>query len=435
MVMGELSTVANRRAMVAVLMLMTPGIALAISPDRCSLTPGFHPNGGVVMLATPTGDTIHAGPGDLKQGEGAGHAGNGQRITIFGQRFTIQKIGGPESAGLESATGAVLVPWDYDASCQPVPWARSALWLKSTDTLLLSVRLRDHAHWAGGIPTFDVTGVSQSVYSGLWWQARPTYTSVGADSTTPVNSPAELFEFLSRLPTTAEVLTGDEQVLDAINSWAFDHPEIISRAPAAGRLEGLRRRVRTARFMTQPLPFLGTWRLEIRVRSGGQAVRWLRTASEPFLPWTGPASHSATDASGPDGFKVQFNLALTEPTLPIEFDYHTSSWGWEVASRSPATERHWKFRMKMEEFEPLRDSVPEIATLIGEYVSLWKSRWVEGEEEWLTGEILRLTDDRFVLRIQWDTDGDNKPDLVITGERISAVTAPEPASESKYQRW
>src|SRR5262245_6125704 len=57
---------------------------------RCSLTPGFHPGHGerlVLLLARPLTDTVHAGPGDMELGEGAGHAGNGQRIRIYGQRF------------------------------------------------------------------------------------------------------------------------------------------------------------------------------------------------------------------------------------------------------------------------------------------------------------------------------------------------------------
>src|SRR5688572_8236897 len=56
--------------------------ALPSHTSRCSLMPGFFPEHGVIMLGTPGLDTLRAGVGDLRQGEGPGHSGNGRRNEV-----------------------------------------------------------------------------------------------------------------------------------------------------------------------------------------------------------------------------------------------------------------------------------------------------------------------------------------------------------------
>ncbi len=409
-------------------------VALALSasagttPERCSLTPGFHPrleNGGTVMLAIPTADTLRAGAGTLRLGEGGGHSGPGRREVIYGQRFQVFRSTLERYGLIDDTIHAVLVPWDYDAGCEPVPWSRSAHWLSSTDTLLVSATRRDTAHWAGGIPTYDVTAVPQSVYDG---RHQPNqYTWVKVDTTVPLNTPQELLEMLTRLPRSADLLTGDERVLDAIHAWALTHPEIAERNPSSEMIANARRRVRVAQLMSQTVPFTGTWELKIRTRSGREVTHWLRTMERP----TGASGY---EPEGPSGFGLAFNLASTEDELPAVRQY-IGNWGFTIASRSPDRERHWRFRIEPEEFRNLAALQPELDSLRAERVESWRERWIVGEREPMLGEIALTSDGGALLRIAWDTDDDGKDDLVVTGRLVSRVTLEEPPEARGFQRW
>ena len=417
---------------------LLPGSIHGLPTIRCSLVPGFHPGHGerlVLMLARPLQDTLHAGPGDIEQGEGEGHSGNGQRGRIYGQRFEVARSGGLGATGLNEMSQAVLVPWDYDAACRPVPWARSARWSQATDTVLYAVPRRETKDWGNGIPTFDISPVSQSIYSGQSWQADGFEFEIRPDTTTPVSTPVELFDFLIRAPRSDQVLSGDERALDEINAWAFANPEVASRRPIAPWLDGIRTRLRTAQLMTQPVPFLGTWRVTLRLRSGREVVRYFRTEDKPFIPWNEGSARVSTAASGPDGLHILFNWAAAEQALPTEYQHEPAHWGMNVASRSPSTERHWKFAIIPEEFGTLGNDIPEVKQLIGEYYKRVLADSVFREHDVLHGEIVLLAGDHAVLRIGWDADGDGKDDMVMTGERVSRVTAPEPASWPKFQRW
>lgn len=396
----------------------------AVSP-RCSLTPGFHPKlegDGDVLLVMPREDTAAAGPGLMEVGQGPGHAGNGVRSAIHGQVFEL--LGHARTAPEQPAASAVvLVPWDYDASCQPVPWSRSALWMRSTDTLLVSVTRRDRWHWAGVIPTYDVTALPQSIYSGRWseaigWRAGPI------DSTTPVNSPRELLEVLRRLPSSSDVLRGDEVALDGLHEWALAHPIIAGRRPASTMVTAVRQRTRVAQLMAGPVPFRGTWQLEIQGRNGLALTRWLRTESVPFVP-------KGYGEEGPFGFEVLYNVASSAAALPDTFRYG-KNWGITVWSRHPGTERHWRFTMPIEEFE---GTDPRLDSLLAERSRQWKDRWREGVEEPVTGEIALTGEAGARLRITWDVDHDGRPDITIDGVRTSSATLAEPMSARQFQRW
>lgn len=399
--------------------------------SRCSLVRGFFPGDGptsALFLAIPTPDTVWAGPGQVAQGQGGGHSGNGIRSEIFGQRYRVVGAAGQGVADLPGTPPEViLVPWDYDASCQNVPWARSARWRATNDTVLIRAERRGAAHWAGGVPTFDVTAIPQSVYSGERWQALGTrmHFMSTADSsvlTLPVNSASELFEFLSRRPPAGALSTGDESVLDAMQVWALRNDAIARREPSRSMLVSLRARVRTARLMSVPVPMRGTWRLTIRLRSGQELTQWMRTSDLPLVPWT---SIKDDDWPGPSGYELRYQMALIPDTLPEAYRIE-SNWPLTIATRAPSAERAWRFKMELQEFVLGHPEVPELKSLFDEWFTrmgpIWRAR---NYAEELKGEIALTPDGGAVLRIGWDSNGDGVDDVVVRGERVSMEVAPQ----------
>jgi hypothetical protein len=130
---------------------------------RCSPTRGFWAGqapDAAFFLAVPMSDTVLAGAGDLQLGRGGGHTGPGVRAQIFGQRVRVIAVSG--AGATEVAREVVLVPWDFDAACYPVPWASSARWLTGSDTVLIRARRRGAAHRGASVEAYDVTMVTSS---------------------------------------------------------------------------------------------------------------------------------------------------------------------------------------------------------------------------------------------------------------------------------
>ncbi|MEZ4379680.1 MAG: hypothetical protein R3B35_15495 [Gemmatimonadales bacterium] len=405
-------------------------LAMPSMTGRCSLVPGFFPGRGpesVLFLAVPTPDTLKAGPGAVVQGEGGGHSGNGRREAIYGQRYRVVRAAG---RGLLDSPAAppevVLVPWDYDAGCAPVPWARTARWMMTDDTVLIRADRRDPEDWAGEVPTFDVTAVPQAVYTGERWQAlgeRLLY-SAEADSGTPpppVNSPEELFEFLLRLPDPDAIRRGDETVLDTIQTWAFRHDSIARHQPARRMLAALRVDVRTARLMRAPVPMRGTWRLRIELRSGTELTLWLRTEERPFAPddraWP-------DDLPGPTGYKLDFQFASGGSTPP-EVEWVPGTWYLTIETSDPESERAWRFGMEFAEFLSTHPESAALKSLHHAWVERMRPLWSAGKGfDELPGQIALTPNGGAVLRIGWDSDGDGLDDVVVRGERVSMEVVP-----------
>jgi hypothetical protein len=112
--------------------------------------------------ATPIHDTVLAGAGDMQFVQAPGHFGPGTARAIYGQRVRVNRLTARARAALpEGVREVLLVPWDYGADCRPVPWSRSAGWLPDTLTGVFAATLRAREHWAGDLPTLDITPFAQ----------------------------------------------------------------------------------------------------------------------------------------------------------------------------------------------------------------------------------------------------------------------------------
>lgn len=122
-----------------------------------------------LLLGRASPDTLVAGEGRvIAHRHPLLHA---EHPTVFGQRVRLQRVAGANSASLATAISthgfvdAVLVPWDYDASCSPWFWSGSALWTTPGLTALYVATLRPDSLSVAGQPTFDVYFAALRTYA------------------------------------------------------------------------------------------------------------------------------------------------------------------------------------------------------------------------------------------------------------------------------
>jgi len=86
----------------------------------------------------------------------------GSARAIYGQRVRIDQLGERARRALPPGVrDVVLVPWAYGPDCRPLPWSRSARWVTDTRSGVFAAQLRPREHWAGDVPTFDITPFNQ----------------------------------------------------------------------------------------------------------------------------------------------------------------------------------------------------------------------------------------------------------------------------------
>ena len=185
----------------------------------------------VRFIGTATGDTLLAGPGDVLKPDVGGR--------IHGQVFRVERADSVLTSALGGAvdpgrTEVVLVPWNYDASCQRFPWISSARWAPLGLRGLYRGQLRQRAHWVGNRPTFDVT-------DGLPYPPRPTVQAEASTSASrdtgmyrPITLTAdEMLGLYEALPLRECVgLAADARVaLEPFHRWLREQPELARSFP------------------------------------------------------------------------------------------------------------------------------------------------------------------------------------------------------------
>jgi hypothetical protein len=254
-------------------------LALAREADACSMIYAmrlhFWPN-AAMMIAAPTSDSIFAGPGKVKMSLHSGHNGPVYPREIYGQVMRVDSATGP---GARSSSRVVLVPWDYDPGCTPAPWGNSFLWRRLGARGLYTATLRDSAHWAAGLPTYDVFLPETQPYTD-----RPGGGgAISVVSSPGLMTPEELFGVARGFRT----VTTRKEVEDADTAmffWAELHPSIAKRSPLAEALSFAgydRWRIRDV-----VLPTRGTYRVTYTL--GQEKVTfYARTDAKPNDFWDG----------------------------------------------------------------------------------------------------------------------------------------------------
>lgn len=213
----------------------------------CSIIPvaTFRDGSISYFVATAKADTVFAGPGQVRPSIEGGHWGPASNRAIYGQIVTIHRLEGANAADAESAFAgqgsreAVVVPWDYDPACQPVPWARSARWVTNPLPGFYRARLRASVEWIDGRPTYDAFHADIEPYPhGKYFERG--YRNTDSAQAPGALTASEYFDLYSALPDLAEARCDPEGALARLVEWEARHPDQARRFPATRVLRSAR---------------------------------------------------------------------------------------------------------------------------------------------------------------------------------------------------
>jgi hypothetical protein len=252
-------------------------------------------------VAEAASDTARAGAGPVDFTSRAHQIGAAEPGDIFGQVMHIDRFVGGDSLKVAEAFArngsreAVLVPWDYGASCEPRPWGESARWSEPGQPGLYRMVMRPEADWAGSLPTFDV-------FMALRWpypSAPYLQDSEAFRDATSLLDPYELFDLLATLPTYEEVRQDPERAERIALEWEQSHPSWLDRFPVRQALRSVYSTAGTARARTVRLPFAGTYRLTVQLPGQEPRTIYLRTPAHPLTSRLGALEAGGASPMGP----------------------------------------------------------------------------------------------------------------------------------------
>lgn len=217
----------------------------ATDVPRCSLAPFPGVRGqGSFFVGTATRDTALVGPGSVTPSGVGGHWGKGAPRAVHGQVVRIDMLGDTVTGALSAEHRTVIVvPWDYDAGCDPTYWSRSAAWVDAGLEGFYTIRLRPVEAWAGKTPVGDAFFADLQPYPhGAFFRAG--YHGTNALRERDALTPREYFSLYSALPTGADF--GDSRTaLARLKAWQDANPILAARYPADQILVTARRRLET----------------------------------------------------------------------------------------------------------------------------------------------------------------------------------------------
>lgn len=300
---------ANRSLLAALL-------ALGLLPTKlmaCSFMPfsSMLADHSILLLGTALPDTVHAGAGRVEYALQPGHSEPAGERSIYGQLLQVQRIGGPGSRRIaENTDRVILVPWDYDASCKPVPWTQSARWAPTEAVAFYNPTLRDSVHWVNGIPTFDVRAPELQGYPHR--APLPPFADRPAATDTMLTA-AQLFELYEALPAHTDLRQRDYAALDELRAWVAAHPDLARFYPARRLLFSAD--VAAARSLRDRTdhPLLGTYRFTFTIDGGPVREFYGRTRSRLAGEWD--PRHTSRERP----------LPTLQPKVPVGYSFTTSA--------------------------------------------------------------------------------------------------------------
>jgi hypothetical protein len=170
---------------------------------------------------------------------------------VYGQLVRIDTLGGANAQLLRDAMSrlesrdVLVVPWDYDPGCEPTSWSGSARWVEAGLVGFYEVKLRSQKQWAGSRPTFDAFTADLEPYPhGPFF--REGFRGTDALRTRFSLDARAMFRLYEVLPIWGEWEV-DAPVLESMERWARENPELARKYPADEILDMNRRRPRRGR--------------------------------------------------------------------------------------------------------------------------------------------------------------------------------------------
>ena len=378
------------------------------------------------FIGTPSSDTLLAGPGAMVYGAGAGHFGTGGPRAIFGQVVKVDRIGGPASAGLRASAGeVVVVPWDYDAACRPLPWGRSALQATPGARGLYVATLRAREHWADNRPTFDLRNPGDLPYTG-----RDPIWEMTGEPVASLLSPDEVFDFFRAAPSSAEIAREGERAIEPLRGWLKDHPDLAVRPPVSFLLGSLVSALDRVALEKVDHPVLGTWRFTLSIPGDSSSTFYLRsepTADGHWRPSRRRTARAPGDLEPPpiEGYGFLAVLSRRLEALPNTLvDRRNSVYLYALASTDTTSlgEASWRGSLRglLEAFR----GDARVRSAIAEAGERMMKRFEQGLSEETPARFVRGADG--VLRVRETIPLDGSEPLILEGEQLSRTVVQTP---------
>jgi hypothetical protein len=380
------------------------------------------------FLGRATRDTVLAGPGNTKSSSGYGHFGPGGSREIYGQVVEVDRVGRLAStSGVEPGTRVLVVPWDYDSACQPVPWSGTAAWLRTGTTRFFRLRLRPEKQWAGRTPTFDAFIPQFAAFPGD--HADPVFG--GSPARVPADS---VFAFFEAIPAVgADPFRVTPGMLATAQEWADRHPALAREWPIAASLSLYGTMAMETRAAGLHPAIAGTWRLMVHLPGGEVRSAWLRTAERPrrlhYLlrpdPKDSPPAEPEASLLNPGfiGTDLECHLARTLDSLPAgPASDGTCHWALHVAwPDSIRSDGSWPGELETWEFHDFWGRDDAVMDRLFEAHDTWfDDAWDSGNLPVWSGEFDTRSDP---MRFQQEINAGELGVIRIEGVKVSNETA------------
>ena len=274
------------------------------------------------FIGVPLTDTIVVGPGETIAVGDRGHFGRRGEGQIFGQMVRVEKWGEARAVASLTNDTAVIVPWDYDASCQTTTWGGSWRWLASGSRKFMSPHLRPQAHWVGAYPTFDAFAPHLDAYPAS--QADPVFPRPDKRLTD------QLFDLFQLVPSSEQIEALGWPAVEEAFRWARAHTTLASTYPADEIGRRLTMAAGESHVRKLAIPVAGTYRMTLTFPSGSRRQFFLRTADRAWGAWyvsrqfKDPEEHPIRAWSKQlDGYQLAIWIAAREEALPVRPEYST----------------------------------------------------------------------------------------------------------------
>lgn len=343
----------------------------------------------IFFLGTTLPDTVLAGPGSVDFRLAVGHFGPAQDRAIYGQFVQVERFGGPgNTLRAEADSIVVVVPWDYDATCRPTPWARSVQFAGVRKRGFFRPRLRAVDDWVDGIPTFDAFAPQFEAFpNALDGDLRRTMRRGRG-----ILSADELFDLHTLVPSYEQLAESHWAAAEPLMAWARANPDRVEAYPADRIVRDLAGGADQARARLLGVPIAGTYQLQVTLPSGSSHSFFMRTALRPSGSWR-PSSPGRQSPVQPawmpraTGYQLLFWHARAREALPTDSANATrelrGEWPLSIAENPDVfgDRLEWKAHLEVPQLTKSITDSPELDALVEAWSRSFYDRWGAGEIE------------------------------------------------------